>query len=865
MPLTTNGNDNFRIYHYNDQDGMSQWHVTKILQDRLGMIWMSTWNGLNRYDGYNFVAFKCNPGDGNIITSDRVRNIILDYDLPALKNKAVGNIYCRIEDDVFVFDIRSYKYKPVDDKTQRYVLKEMERRNNEFGGKTMTYGTTNIDRVTRDFKDMQSNHWLVTADGVYKVTSVVPRWNYVQGVSKNVVRVLYRDQQGYIWICTREDKCVAVFRPDLTLLGYLGRDGNIHSQPVEFSPVYCIYGDKSGTVWLGTKPDGIFRAKPRNNSAGPQGGYNMENLNFLIPKSISENPDGTYIYDIASDCQGNLWIGSHGDGLFCVTNPEAERLSDLKLLTFNNSSNYPSQAKKIRRISFYDDNTALVTTTSGLLVVTLNKKTNKDNSVIARMKGWGSVDFNLHTREADRANSLSNNALMDVLRDSEGNIIVTTESGGVNILETKDIHAKVFDFKHYGVAEGLGSDIALASLELSKHNILIQCNNQVTCIDPAKGIISNYSPAFWSQRIRFSDARPILLKDGRLLLSTETGAITINRSEFSKQGFIPKIVLSSLKVSDEPTEYNINHLDTITLSSSQRSLQLTYAALDYTDNSCINYITKLGEQGSWSEPTTNHELNLQDIKPGTYKLYIRSSNAQGQWCENERVVTIIVEPKVLESWWGQLLIWLLFAGLIALGTYVYSRMRSIDQKRRETLAAYLSMMEEKERILAEREKERQARHNQVTLQADMASETADEPEVTISATEGVSIVSVDEPQQQEVKVIAPMLSADDEAFMRRLTSFIEENMQDSNIGVADIAQATATSRSGLNRRMHQLLGVTPADFLREARMKRACQMLKTSGQSTSDIAYACGFSDPKYFSRCFKQSIGMTPKEYRTV
>ncbi len=99
--------------------------------------------------------------------------------------------------------------------------------------------------------------------------------------------------------------------------------------------------------------------------------------------------------------------------------------------------------------------------------------------------------------------------------------------------------------------------------------------------------------------------------------------------------------------------------------------------------------------------------------------------------------------------------------------------------------------------------------------------------------------------------------------MRRLLDFVEKNLDDSGIGVEEIAEATATSRSSLNRKMKNILGVTPADFLKEARMKRACHELAKSNRNINDIAYKCGFSDPKYFSKVFKASIGMSPSDYR--
>jgi transcriptional regulator GlxA family with amidase domain len=52
--------------------------------------------------------------------------------------------------------------------------------------------------------------------------------------------------------------------------------------------------------------------------------------------------------------------------------------------------------------------------------------------------------------------------------------------------------------------------------------------------------------------------------------------------------------------------------------------------------------------------------------------------------------------------------------------------------------------------------------------------------------------------------------------------------------------------------------------MREARIKRACQLLRQTEKTVSEVAYACGFTDPKYFSRIFKQSIGQAPTEYRT-
>ena len=101
--------------------------------------------------------------------------------------------------------------------------------------------------------------------------------------------------------------------------------------------------------------------------------------------------------------------------------------------------------------------------------------------------------------------------------------------------------------------------------------------------------------------------------------------------------------------------------------------------------------------------------------------------------------------------------------------------------------------------------------------------------------------------------------------MEKIMAFIEEHLSDSDITIDDMASAVAVSRSGLHRKVKHMLGTSPMEFLREARIRRAAKMLSESSKSVTQIAYECGFSDPKYFSKCFKASTGQTPTEYKTI
>lgn len=107
------------------------------------------------------------------------------------------------------------------------------------------------------------------------------------------------------------------------------------------------------------------------------------------------------------------------------------------------------------------------------------------------------------------------------------------------------------------------------------------------------------------------------------------------------------------------------------------------------------------------------------------------------------------------------------------------------------------------------------------------------------------------------------IKAEDDEFMQCVMRYIEENMVQSTMTVEDIAQGIAVSRSVIDRKVKNIVGVTPAELLRKTRIQRACKMLEDVAIPVSNIAYECGFVDPKYFRKVFKQVMGVNPRDYR--
>jgi AraC family transcriptional regulator of adaptative response / methylphosphotriester-DNA alkyltransferase methyltransferase len=90
-----------------------------------------------------------------------------------------------------------------------------------------------------------------------------------------------------------------------------------------------------------------------------------------------------------------------------------------------------------------------------------------------------------------------------------------------------------------------------------------------------------------------------------------------------------------------------------------------------------------------------------------------------------------------------------------------------------------------------------------------------------------------------------------------------ERLTEEDSRVSDVAQANGTSPSGLYRRFRRHLGRSPRQARGEARLKRACALLRDGKQRVTDVAFEAGFSSLATFYRWFQRSTGLTPTEYR--
>lgn len=104
----------------------------------------------------------------------------------------------------------------------------------------------------------------------------------------------------------------------------------------------------------------------------------------------------------------------------------------------------------------------------------------------------------------------------------------------------------------------------------------------------------------------------------------------------------------------------------------------------------------------------------------------------------------------------------------------------------------------------------------------------------------------------------------DEQFLNKMIAVIEENLADDRFDVLILGDKLGLSKSTLYRKTKVLLDISPSEFIKNIRLKHACQMMdRDKSISVSEVAFATGFSDPRYFSTCFKAAFNTTPSAYQ--
>lgn len=656
-----------------------------------------------------------------------------------------------------------------------------------------------IPRVKKGFSDNQGNLWLIYPHNLSLVSFSYSNIMQLDLGAKRDTRSVLQDSDGNILLGT-VDGDVVKYSPDGKLIGYLAPSGKWSAGKSTFAyHIYSLFEDKMKRLWIGTKGEGLFCV------------YGGKVVNYRHDDTNVYTLNSDELYDIKVDTKGRLLIASFNGGLnISSDNIYADGALDrMKFLHCNNMlKGYVGDVfNKVRRIEVLRNGVVVLSTTQGLLTY-LDSYTYPDR-----------IRFYL-SRHTKSEKSLYSSEVMQTQLAPDGKLYVVTLGGGLQCVDAKNLLQDDLEFQPVDDNDGnsftqpYGSGTIQSLLTDNEGGLWVIGESRITCI--GKSGLKEYG-ADEIGGVNISEGLPShsSLTD-RIVIPTEGGAISFLPKRMNRSSYAPNIVFTSIRYMDRDDELPILNTPELKVDVDHRSFSLFFSALDYSSHSSVSsqsencgirYAYRIDDdEWTYVHPGSN-SVSFNNFPAGTHSISVRSTNGDGVWMNNERQLMVYAEPTFAESWWGRMIIWLAVALLVYTGFRTYMKHRA-----------------------AEIEEE--------------ATEKADAGKVRYMLRK-------------------PEIVDEDKAFMDKLLAYIEEHIGDVDLKVDDMAVALSMGRSTFYARLKQIADLSPNDFLRHVRMKRAEDLVVGSSMNFSQIAYAVGFSDPKYFGKCFKKHTGMSPSEYR--
>ena len=519
------------------------------------------------------------------------------------------------------------------------------------------------NKIHAAFSDKQGNLWLCThSKGLEKVTfrnvpfsMLTPVPHEYESLS-NEVRSVCEDKQGNLWVGLK-DGMIRLYDSNRKFIGHLTGNGTISmtGTPME-GTAYFIMQDSKGIIWIATKGNGLVRAEQ----------ISPTSMSYKLTRYQHDSNDmyslsDNNVYCVYEDHHGRIWAATFAGGINYIS--QGEHGETVFINHRNNLKGYPIDVCYKARFITSDNNGRLwVGTTTGAVAFDENFKKPED------------IQFHHFSRVPNDTKSLSNNDVHWIIATQQKELYLATFGGGLNklISISEDGHG---EFKSYSVLDGLSSDVLLSIREDHKQNLWISTENGICKFVPSGERFENYDERSISFRVRFSEAASTLTSGGDMLFGTSNGLFMFTPDSIRKSSYVPPVVFSKLMVANEdviPGEKSILKVDLddtqeLVLSHDENIFSVQYAALDYTNPQNIQYAYILdGFEKQWTFADRQRSVTYTNLPKGDYIFRVRSTNSDGVWVDNERILNITILP----SFWETPLAYVLYVCFVLLIIFV---------------------------------------------------------------------------------------------------------------------------------------------------------------------------------------------------
>ncbi|MBE6250854.1 MAG: helix-turn-helix domain-containing protein [Bacteroidales bacterium] len=814
-----------------------------LAYDRHGRLWTGTDAGIFIYDetGDNVTIYS---KDNSTIPTDNIQQVFCDSN---------GTMWIGCDKGLFKYSQSTGRFTRI--KTDKASFSQKEDIHistiNEASGGNLWIGTWNDGLAIFDHSSNTLKSLKPSAD---------------KGISSNIrIRSILQVANERLWICSNK----GLFKYDIIsnrlsqiTLSTIHPNDNIYSGLI----------DREGGIWIGTFFQGVYYLSPR-----------AKQIECYTAQNVSKGLNGSAISSFCEDHDGKMFIASENGGL-SVFNHETKEFSCPTVSVRGDNIHALCISGKTLFMGTYSQGLKIADLSSGRIRV-MTKTSNpelKSNNIFSLYKSSGSdifigtdqgcCTYDLRTGKISPIEHLDGSFIYDIKEDSHDNIWFACYYTGVfrynrttgqwkhythdgsdpsSLPNDKALSIYVDDMSALWICtEGGGvcrycpeSDgfsplrlttgngpvnlsIVYGVLNDAEGRLWLTSNNGIWVCSPNGEIIRHLTGEDGLQSNQFNFGASYRSSSGKLYLGGVNGFNVIS-PENIRDADVPPIVTAGISYRYANKEFTFpstsSHSGEMTLQRKISSFTVRFECLSFVAPHKNQFAYKIDDSEEWTY-TAESSVTLLNFPYGKHTIKVRAMNSDGVWSDNEVALHINNLAPVLRSRTAIIIYILLF--IAALTAVIIITERTPIQ------------------IVFKQRKSEESRENILKIEK--------------NTRRLLNIVN----QLVDDKDVGKEITSKNQEWFNHLTRIIQENIQEAEISVEDIAAQLNMSRSSFQRKLKALTGMSPVEFIRITRLKRAAELLSSGNYRINEVSYMVGFNKPSYFSALFKRQFGTLPKDY---
>lgn len=552
----------------------------------------------------------------------------------------------------------------------------------------------------RVLTDNKGRKWIYNKTGVLRLVrqdKLVPlilfpqqATNYIDHERFHIVE----DNHGLIWISTY-GKGLFVFNQDLTQSQHFVAD-KLGESPIASNYLLGIIADRHDGVWVSSEYGGVSHIQVMDKGVEriyPNGEGNMDFSNVV--RMVKKMNDGTVmvgtragslyhysadmsqvlgkshfdsnVYGIVQMPNGETWIGTRGKGIygakgldfkdrnvFCMASDAKHRMW---IGTFGKGLSLVYPRKDGYGVkTFFADSVGL----NEVRCMVIDK-----HGVLwcGTSGGLIRIPVDEFVKDASRYKTyVRDYEIRDVIVDRQGRLWLSASGDGLVQVEPGDGETEP-KFHVFNTSNGLVNNLVQSVVDTPDGNLWISTQQGVTAWNARKKSFENYMFSRNPMGNVYNENSAVCLDDGRVVLGGNYGLTIIQPSRLSHVSGLTDVVFTSYPYSDE-----------ITLTYEQRSPNIHFSTLDYSDVRNVKYTYRLeGFDQAWSQPSSTPWAAYQKLPAGKYLLHVKACTSDGTWGKESTLVIRIKPPFYLTSWAIMIYVLLVLGVIILVVKFVHDK------------------------------------------------------------------------------------------------------------------------------------------------------------------------------------------------